>query len=65
MKRTRWLAEKVRELDDEEFSEFRRWFLAYDTELWQEQVERSAHRRALDPSTVEALAEYGASRRRS
>lgn len=65
MKRTQWLAEKVRELDDEDFSEFRRWFLAYDTELWQEQVERSAPRRAVDPTTVEALAEYAVSRRRS
>lgn len=64
MKRTQWLAEKVRELGEEDFSEFRRWFLAYDTELWEEQVERSAKSRAVDPLIVEALAEYEASRKR-
>jgi succinate dehydrogenase flavin-adding protein (antitoxin of CptAB toxin-antitoxin module) len=63
MKRTQWLAEKVRELDEQDFSEFRRWFLEYDTELWQEQVERTAKHRAVDPLIVEALTEYEASRK--
>jgi hypothetical protein len=63
MKRTQWLAEKVRELDEQDFSEFRRWFLEYDTELWQEQVERTAKHREVDPLIVEALTEYEASRK--
>lgn len=65
MKRTQWLAEKVRDLDEQDFSEFRRWFLAYDTELDREDTERSVRHRAVDPLIVEALAEYEATRRQT
>lgn len=63
MKRTQWLAEKVRDLDEQDFSEFRRWFLAYDTELDREDAERTARHRAVDPLIVEALTEYETTRR--
>lgn len=65
MKRTQWLAEKVRDLDEEDFSEFRRWFLAYHTELDREDKDRATQHRAVDPLIVEALAEYEAARRQT
>lgn len=65
MKRTQWLAEKIQDLDEQEYSEFRRWFLSYHTELYREDTERATQHRAVDPLIVEALAEYEAARRQS
>lgn len=63
MKRTQWLAEKIHDLDEQEYSEFRRWFLAYHAEVGREETERATQHRAVDPLIVEALAEYEATRR--
>lgn len=63
MKRTQWLAEKIHDLDEQDFREFRRWFLAYDVELDRVDTERAAKQHAVDPLIVEALAEYEAARR--
>ncbi len=63
MKRMQWLAEKVRELDEQDFAEFRRWFLAYHVELESEGSARAARHHAVDPRIVEALTEYGAVQR--
>ena len=50
------LAQKVRELSPEAYRAFRGWFLAFDAELWDEQLEEDVEAGRLDALADEALA---------
>lgn len=48
----------VEHLDAEELATFRRWFLEYDAEAWDAQIEADAAAGKLDALAEEALADY-------
>jgi len=50
------LAQEVRQLSPEAYRAFRRWFLAFDAELWDEQLEEDVKAGRLDALAHEALA---------
>jgi hypothetical protein len=54
----------VSSLSREELSEFRAWFLEFDAEVWDQQLEEDVAAGRLDHLAEEALAEYRAGRTR-
>ncbi len=59
------LARAVRRLSPEDLEAFRRWFLAFDAELWDEQFEEDVKAGKLDGLAEEALEDFRAGRTRS
>ncbi|HYI08203.1 MAG TPA: hypothetical protein VEK57_03950 [Thermoanaerobaculia bacterium] len=51
------LEQEVQSLTAEELAAFRRWFIEYDWELWDRQLERDVAAGKLDQLAAEALAE--------
>jgi hypothetical protein len=49
------LKEAVRRLDSEELSEFRSWFLRFETDSWDRRIENDAMSGRLDRLAEEAL----------
>jgi hypothetical protein len=58
------LEEQVRLLSPNDLSEFRRWFLEWDNDEWDRQIERDAKGGKLEALASAALAEYEAGRAR-
>ncbi len=58
------LKQTVRELSGEELREFREWFLDFDEEVWDRQIERDAAAGKLDALVERALADQRAGRTR-
>ena len=55
------IAEKqVEELSPRELAQFRHWFIEYDSDAWDEQIEADAAAGKLDAFAKEAIAEYEA-----
>ena len=54
--------EDVENLTPEELADFRKWFLAYDGAVWDQQIERDVKNGKLAESSKEALAEHKAGR---
>jgi hypothetical protein len=54
------LEKQVTQLSPEELREFREWFFQWDSDDWDEQIERDARAGKLDALAAEALAEYHA-----
>jgi BioD-like phosphotransacetylase family protein len=54
----------VSSLSSEELSEFRAWFLEFDAEVWDQQLEEDVPAGRLDHLAEEVLAEYRAGRTR-
>jgi hypothetical protein len=54
----------VSSLSREELSEFRAWFLEFDAEVWDQQLEEDVAAGRLDHLAEEALADYRAGRTR-
>lgn len=52
------IEEQVKQLSAEELREFREWFLEWDADDWDRQIERDAECGKLDALAAEALAEY-------
>jgi hypothetical protein len=52
------LEDQVKSLSPEDLSEFRRWFLEWDNDEWDRQIERDATAGKLDALASAALAEY-------
>ncbi len=48
----------VEELSVEELAKFRRWFVEFDADAWDEQIEADAAAGKLEALALEALAEY-------
>ncbi|MEI7695819.1 MAG: hypothetical protein WCI64_09275 [Chlorobium sp.] len=55
-----YLEEQVKQLPPIERQEFREWFLEWDADDWDRQIERDAQAGKLDAFAAEALAEYHA-----
>ncbi len=51
---------EIRELSSKELAEFREWFLDFDWEVWDRQLERDVEAGKLDALADEALREHAA-----
>lgn len=51
---------QVKELSLRELAQFRHWFVKYDSDAWDEQIEADAAAGKLDALAKEAIAEYEA-----
>lgn len=58
MRNLQYLEDQVKQLSSEELAQFRQWFLKWDSDEWDRQVECDAGEGKLDALAVEALAEY-------
>jgi hypothetical protein len=58
------LEQQIRELSAQELAELRRWFVEYDADAWDRQIEADAKAGKLDHLMEEALAEYKAGKTR-
>lgn len=58
MSRVEALEESVRALSDEELAAFRAWFISFDAEAWDRQIEADLQAGKLDTIAEEAVAEY-------
>jgi hypothetical protein len=58
------LEEQVKSLSEDDLTEFRRWFLDWDNDEWDRQIERDATAGKLDALASAALAEYNAGQAR-
>lgn len=52
------IAAQVQTLSEKELYEFRRWFMEWDADAWDRQIEADAQAGTLDALAAEALAEY-------
>ena len=55
-----YLEEQIKQLTPTERQEFREWFLEWDADDWDRQIEQDAQAGKLDAFAAEALAEYKA-----
>ncbi|MDB4914690.1 MAG: hypothetical protein JWM95_2334 [Gemmatimonadetes bacterium] len=58
------LEHEVEALSAPELSKFRQWFLAFDAQVWDEQIERDVEAGAFDSLADAAIAEHRAGRSR-
>ncbi len=58
------LEQQIRELSAQELAELRRWFVEYDADAWDRQIEADAKAGKLDHLMEVALAEYKAGKTR-
>jgi len=54
------IEEEVQSLSPAELAEFRAWFLGYDRETWDQQLERDAQAGLLDDLAAKALRDHAA-----
>ena len=52
------IEQKISQLPPEELAEFRKWFLRFDSDRWDEQIEKDAASGKLDSLAQEALREF-------
>lgn len=64
MTRVDELEQAVRKLDPEDLRRFREWFIEFDAELWDRQLERDVAADKLDALVAEARAEHSKGRTR-
>lgn len=62
MGRVEKLEEEIRSLSPEELARFRAWFVEYDWEAWDQQLERDVESGKLDRLADEALREHASGR---
>lgn len=62
MSKVQVLERQVEQLDPEELAEFRDWFLEFDWELWDRQLERDIKAGKLDAMAHKALEDHAAGR---
>ena len=56
------LEQEIRELSDKELAQLRRWFIEYDAEAWDREIEADAKSGKLDRLADEALRDYAEGR---
>jgi hypothetical protein len=56
------LEQEIRELSDKELAQLRRWFIEYDAEAWDREIEADANAGKLDRLADEALRDYAEGR---
>jgi len=54
------LERQVKELSPEELAAFREWFIAFDWEVWDRQLEQDVRAGKLDPLAEKALRDHAA-----
>ena len=54
------IEQEVRDLTPSELAAFRRWFLEFDAQIWDRQIEKDAREGRLDKLANEALASHRA-----
>jgi len=54
------IEQEIRQLNNEELSVLREWFLKYDADAWDRQIERDIRAGKLDQLAEEARADYKA-----
>jgi hypothetical protein len=64
MSEVKQLEQKVRSLSPEELAEFRAWFIEYDWQLWDQQMEADLKAGKLDKLIAEARADFNAGKAR-
>ena len=60
----REIKDAVSSLSQDQLSEFRSWYERFDTEMWDERIERDAREGRLDTIADAALADHAAGRSR-
>ena len=60
MSKVESLEQEIRKLSSQELAELRDWFLEYDAELWDRQIEEDAREGRLDRLAKKALESYHA-----
>ena len=60
MSKVESLEQEIRNLSPQELAELRDWFLEYDAELWDRQIEEDARAGRLDRLAKKALESYHA-----
>jgi hypothetical protein len=58
------LEKSVASLSAEDLARFREWFVEFDAQLWERQIERAASAGRLDDLIAEAMEEYRSGRTR-
>jgi hypothetical protein len=58
MTKVQIIEKEVKSLSRKELAEFRDWFLEFDSEAWDAQIERDAHTGKLDRLAQEALEQH-------
>ncbi len=56
------LEKQVQQLDPQELAQFRDWFLAFEADAWDRQIERDANAGKLDALARKALEDHAAGR---
>jgi hypothetical protein len=56
------LEKQVQQLDPKEFAQFRDWFLEFEADAWDQQIERDAKAGKLDALAHQALEDHAAGR---
>ncbi len=64
MTKVETIEREIEKLPPKELAELRRWFMAFDTDSWDAQIEADAAAGKLDNLVSEALAEYEAGKAR-
>ncbi len=62
MSRVEVLEQQVQQLDPQEFSRFREWFLEYESDAWDREMERDAKTGKWDALAKKALEDHAAGR---
>ena len=62
MTRVERLEREIDKLSADELAAFRAWFVRYDAEAWDRQIEEDARAGKLEPLAREAVADYEAGR---
>lgn len=58
MSRIEEIESRIKELDPEELSVLRRWFLEFDADVWDRQIEADARMGKLDSLAEDALKDH-------
>ena len=58
------IEQEIRELNGDELAILREWFLKYDADVWDRQIERDIRTGKLDQLAEEARADYKAGKRK-
>ena len=64
MTKIEMIEQEIRELNSEELAVLREWFLKYDADAWDRQIERDIRAGKLDQLAEEARADYKAGKRK-
>lgn len=54
------IEQQIKQLTSDEVAELRRWFISFDADAWDAQIEQDARAGKLDQLAAEALREYHA-----